>query len=90
VREREHWNDYMEAYEDAIRNTAAQHAPWFVVPADSKWFTRVVVAGAIIEGLASLGLRFPRVDAAKKAELEAARAELTKRDRAARAPRRGG
>ena len=90
VREREHWNDYMEAYEDAIRNTAAEHAPWFVVPADSKWFTRVVVAGAIIEGLASLGLRFPKVDAAKKAELEAARAELTKRDRAARAPRRGG
>ncbi|MGB5103732.1 MAG: polyphosphate kinase 2 family protein [Steroidobacteraceae bacterium] len=90
VREREHWDDYMAAYEDAIRHTADDDAPWFVVPADAKWFTRVVVAGAIIAGLASLDLRFPKVDGAKRAELEAARAELTKRARAARAPRRGG
>ena len=90
VREREHWDDYMEAYEDAIRHTAAAHAPWFVVPADNKWFTRVVVAGAIIESLSSLGLQFPKVDDAKRAELEQARAELTKRARARPAPRRGG
>lgn len=90
VREREHWDDYMAAYEDAIRHTADEHAPWFVVPADAKWFTRVVVAGAIIEGLASLELEFPKVDGVKRAELEEARALLTKRARAARAPRRGG
>jgi len=90
VRERAHWNDYMDAYEDAIRHTAEEHAPWFVVPADNKWFTRVVVAGAIIEGLLSLDLHYPKVDDAKKAELVAARAELTSGARAARAPRRGG
>ena len=90
VRERDHWDDYMEAYEDAIRHTADEHAPWFVVPADNKWFTRVVVAGAIIEGLASLDLHFPRVDAAKRSDLDEARAFLTKRARGARAPRRGG
>ncbi len=90
VRERDHWDDYMEAYEDTIRHTADEHAPWFVVPADNKWFTRVVVVGAIIEGLASLDLQFPRIDAAKKTELDQARALLTKRARGARALRRDG
>lgn len=75
--ERQHWNDYMGAYEDLIRGTAEPHAPWFVVPADNKWFTRVVVAAAIIDGLQSLRLRYPRVDPAKQKELAAARAELT-------------
>src|SRR5690606_13081035 len=89
VRERGHWKDYMRAYEDAIRHTAAEHAPWYVVPADSKWFTRAVVAAAIIDGLSSLGLEYPRVDEAKKQELEAARAELMREGRGARAPRRG-
>jgi PPK2 family polyphosphate:nucleotide phosphotransferase len=88
ARERGHWDDYMNAYEDMIRNTAEPDAPWFVVPADNKWFTRVVVAAAIIEGLWSLDLHYPRVDAAKRAELAAARAELTG-GRAKPAPRRG-
>jgi Polyphosphate kinase 2 (PPK2) len=79
----------MAAYEDMIRNTAAREAPWYVVPADNKWFTRVVVAAAIIEALWSLDLQYPRVDAAKKKELAAARAELIGA-RAGRAPRRGG
>jgi len=76
VRERRFWPAYMKAYEDMIRETATDHAPWYVVPADSKWFTRVVVAAAIIDALASLGLEFPRVDAAKRAELAAARRAL--------------
>lgn len=73
VREREHWEDYMEAYEDMVRHTATPHAPWFVVPADHKWFTRMVVAAAIIQTLESLRLTFPRVDEAKRKELDAAR-----------------
>ena len=64
VKERSYWDDYMKAYEDAIRHTAAPHAPWYVVPADNKWFTRLVVAAAIVQGIEQLDLRFPTVDAA--------------------------
>jgi PPK2 family polyphosphate:nucleotide phosphotransferase len=76
AREREHWDRYMEAYEDMIRHTATPHAPWFVVPADHKWFTRLAVAAAIHDALGRLDLAFPKVDAAKKRELAAARATL--------------
>lgn len=76
ARERGHWNDYMEAYEDAIRETATKIAPWYVVPADNKWFARVVVAASIAETLHTLNLRYPVVDAAKRKELEAAKALL--------------
>ncbi len=76
VAEREYWDQYMEAYEDAIRATATKHAPWYVVPADNKWFTRVVVAAAVIEALADLDLQFPEVDKAKRKELAQARKEL--------------
>jgi PPK2 family polyphosphate:nucleotide phosphotransferase len=76
AQERQHWGAYQRAYEDMIRHTATKHAPWFVVPADHKWFTRVVVAGAIIDALADLALEYPKVDAAKKKELAAARAAL--------------
>ena len=78
VRERAHWKGYMSAYEEAIRATAAEHAPWFVVPADQKWFTRLVVAAAIVETLEGLDLAFPRVPDAKKEELALARAQLGK------------
>ena len=61
AKEREYWDDYMEAYEDMIRNTATKEAPWYVVPADNKWFTRVVVAAAVIDALASLNLKYPKV-----------------------------
>jgi PPK2 family polyphosphate:nucleotide phosphotransferase len=59
VREREHFDEYMEAYEDTIRHTASKHAPWYVVPADNKWFTRLVVASAIVTNLKSLDLDYP-------------------------------
>jgi PPK2 family polyphosphate:nucleotide phosphotransferase len=76
VRERRYWNDYMHAYEAAIQATAAPHAPWFIVPADNKWFTRLVVAGAIVEAVDRLELHYPQVSDAKTAELAAARREL--------------
>ena len=68
VRERESWDDYMAAYEDMIRHTATRHAPWYVVPADNKWFTRLVVAAAIISALNELDLAFPKVDKERLAE----------------------
>ncbi len=76
VKERPYWKAYMSAYEDAIRETAAPHAPWYVVPADNKWYTRVVVAAAIIHTLAGLGLHYPKVPPAKKKDLEVARRAL--------------
>ena len=78
VRERAHWKGYMEAYEEAIRGTATEHAPWFVVPADEKWFTRLVVAAAIVETLEGLDLAFPKVPDSKREELALARAQLEK------------
>ena len=76
AQERQHWPAYMAAYEDMIRHTATEHAPWYVVPADHKWFTRLVVAEAIIETLDSLRLGYPKVDEAKRKELAAARRTL--------------
>ena len=76
AKEREHWDDYMEAYEDMIRNTATKSAPWYVVPADNKWFTRVVVAAAVIEGLSSLDLHYPEVGKEKLKELAATKKVL--------------
>jgi PPK2 family polyphosphate:nucleotide phosphotransferase len=89
VAERQHWDGYMEAYQDMIRHTATPEAPWFVVPADNKWFTRAVVAACVIEAMGSLDLYYPRVDPGKREELAAARAALTSK-RAAPASRRGG
>jgi len=74
--ERVHWDQYMAAYEEMIRETASKHAPWYVVPANNKWFTRVVVAAAVIEALADLDLSFPKVDEAKRKELMVAREKL--------------
>jgi PPK2 family polyphosphate:nucleotide phosphotransferase len=76
VREREHWNGYQLAYEDAIRRTATEYAPWYVIPADRKWFTRIVVAAAVIDALAPLNLRYPAVTPAMKRELAQARRML--------------
>ena len=66
----------MHAFEEAIRATASKQAPWYVVPADNKWFTRLVVAAAIVEVVEGLDLAYPKVDAQKKKELAAARLEL--------------
>jgi PPK2 family polyphosphate:nucleotide phosphotransferase len=74
--EREYWNDYQAAYQDMIRNTATRDSPWYVVPADTKWFSRVVVAAAVIDTLAGLDLAYPRVDEAKLAEIAKARKTL--------------
>jgi PPK2 family polyphosphate:nucleotide phosphotransferase len=76
VRERRHWDAYMSAYEEMIQRTSAPHAPWYVVPADHKWFTRVVVVSAILETLGSLDLAFPKVEPEKMKELHAARVAL--------------
>ncbi len=76
VKERGHWKDYMAAYEDMIRETAAPAAPWYVVPADNKWYTRMVVAAAVIEALNGMDLRYPAVGAEKRRELAAARRAL--------------
>ena len=85
VEERKHWDEYMRFYEEAIRETSRPHAPWFVVPADKKWFTRLVVASALVEGLERLGLHYPEVDDATRAELKKARGSL-----AADVPAKGG
>ncbi len=76
VHERQFWDDYMHAFEEAIRATASKHAPWFVVPADNKWFTRLVVAAAIVETVEELDLTYPVVGVEKKKQLAAARTEL--------------
>lgn len=76
VRERGFWSDYMAAYEDAIRATATRESPWFVVPADNKWFTRLVVAAAIVETLEKMQLAYPKVSDAQKADLARAREML--------------
>jgi PPK2 family polyphosphate:nucleotide phosphotransferase len=74
--ERQFWNDYQKAYEETIRHTATKDAPWYVVPADKKWFTRVVVAAAVIDALDSLKLDYPKVGRPQRAELAAAKKEL--------------
>ena len=76
LREREFWSDYQDAYEEMVRQTATKHAPWYVVPADHKWYTRLVVAAAIVDTLAGLDLAFPEVDRAKRKELEKVRGAL--------------
>lgn len=69
-----HWREYMRAYEDMIRNTSSPHAPWYVVPADNKWFARLVVASAVIDAMEEMALAFPRVSRKKRQELREARA----------------
>jgi len=78
VHERRFWDDYMRAFQEAIRGTASKHAPWYVVPADNKWFTRLIVAAAIVEAVERLDLTYPKVDAQKKKELQTIRATLAR------------
>ncbi len=79
VHERECWDDYMKAYEEMIAATSTKHAPWYVVPADNKWYTRLVVAAAIVDTLKELKVAYPAVDPEKRKQLEAARAELERK-----------
>jgi PPK2 family polyphosphate:nucleotide phosphotransferase len=78
IREREFWDDYQHVYEDMIRNTSSKHAPWYVVPADHKWFTRLVVSAVIVHTLESLKLSYPKVNADTRKELESAKKLLLK------------
>jgi hypothetical protein len=71
--ERDHWHDHMNAYEQMVRHTNSEYTPWFVVPADHKGFTRLVVAGAVIDALEGMDLAFPTLDAEKCKELQAVR-----------------
>jgi PPK2 family polyphosphate:nucleotide phosphotransferase len=76
AKERQHWDAYMEAYEDLLRHTSTARAPWYVVPANNKWFSRLVVADAVIDALEELDLHFPRLDTNKRKELALARGLL--------------
>ncbi len=76
VRERQRWDDYQHAYENMIRHTATRHAPWFVVPADHKWFTRLVVSFVVVDALKEMKLAYPTVDATARKQLQAAKAAL--------------
>jgi polyphosphate kinase 2 (PPK2 family) len=76
VKERQCWDEYQEAYEDMIRHTASEHAPWYVVPADNKWFTRLVVAQAVVDALKGMDLKYPKVSDAEQAALAQARQQL--------------
>jgi PPK2 family polyphosphate:nucleotide phosphotransferase len=89
VHERGYWNEYMRAYQDMIRHTATPHAPWHVVPADNKWYTRLVVASAIVEALDDLHVSFPRVGPEKKKELAEAKRLLEKESLRKRGKTRG-
>lgn len=80
AKERGYWDDYMKRYEQTIRETATDDSPWYVVPADNKWFTRMVVAAAVIDTLASLDLHYPKVGPDKKSELADARKVLLASD----------
>ena len=83
VAERKLWDKYMRAYEDAIRHTSREEAPWYVVPADNKWFTRLIIAEAMVEAMEGLKLEFPKVQGKALKELEHVRGALM-----AEAPRR--
>ena len=79
IRERECWDDYMVAYEEMIAATSSKHSPWYVVPADNKWYTRLVVAAAIVDTLKDLKLAYPSVAPEKRKRLQAAKAELLRK-----------
>ncbi|MGA2425020.1 MAG: polyphosphate kinase 2 family protein [Terriglobales bacterium] len=78
VKEREFWDAYQEAYEDMIRHTASEYAPWYVVPADNKWFTRLVVSHAVVDALKAMDLKYPKVGSAERTALAQARKQLEK------------
>jgi PPK2 family polyphosphate:nucleotide phosphotransferase len=80
VHERALWKEYMSAYQEMIRGTATKHAPWFVVPADNKWYTRIVVAAAVLDALESVELAFPELDKKQRAELAVAKKALLDED----------
>jgi PPK2 family polyphosphate:nucleotide phosphotransferase len=79
VAERQCWDDYMKVYEEMIAATSTKHSPWYVVPADNKWYTRLVVAAAIVDTLKDLKLAYPTIDAEKRKQLDAVKRELLRK-----------
>jgi PPK2 family polyphosphate:nucleotide phosphotransferase len=77
LKEREHWKEYMNAYEEAISATSAEHAPWYVIPADKKWFSRIAISQIIVETLKSIDLRYPELTKEEKGNLEKYKKALT-------------
>lgn len=73
IKERAYWDEYMDAYEKMIQQTATKHSPWYVIPADNKWYTRVIVAASIIDTMAGMDLHYPKVDETKLQEIAAAK-----------------
>lgn len=78
VQERKYWDDYHAVYEKMIRNTASDHSPWVVVPADNKWFCRLLVVATVVDALSDMNLEYPKVDEEKRAALRVARKRLEK------------
>ncbi|MGB0048668.1 MAG: polyphosphate kinase 2 family protein, partial [Terriglobales bacterium] len=78
VKERQCWDAYQVVFEDMIRHTASEHAPWYVVPADNKWFTRLVVSQAVVDALKAMNLKYPKVSGEERAALAEARKQLEK------------
>ncbi len=76
LKERDCWDDYQKAYEEMIQHTATEHAPWYVVPADNKWFTRLVVAEAVVDALEAMDLKYPKVTGEQRTALAAAKVKL--------------
>lgn len=76
MKEREHWNDYQKAYEDALRATSLEHAPWFVIPADDKWYARLAMVSILYKQFQALSIEYPSITKDQKAELEKAKAQL--------------
>jgi hypothetical protein len=80
LKERGYWNDYQKAYEEAISQTSTKHAPWFIIPADDKWFTRLAIAAIIYRQFEKLKFSYPKVTEAQKAELDKAKIKLNEED----------
>lgn len=76
IKERGYWNDYQNAFEQAITKTSTKHAPWFIIPADNKWFSRIAISDVIIDTLKSLNMKIPELDADEKAKLDSAKQAL--------------
>ncbi|QYO65312.1 polyphosphate kinase 2 family protein [Leptolyngbya sp. 7M] len=81
VKEREHWDEYMKAYEEAISATSTDHAPWYIIPADKKWFTRLAISEVIVNKLGSMGLHYPSISDEQRTQLAEARIALENEDR---------
>jgi polyphosphate kinase 2 (PPK2 family) len=76
LHERHRWDDYMAAYEDMINHTSTQHAPWYIIPADHKWFTHLTVSDIVVDTLKSMNLKYPKLTDAQRAQIELAKETL--------------